>query len=64
MKTSFILLPLLMVGLLFSGCSNLVKTFGNGKTITPSNVIISEPRPVNNFTGVDMRTPGKVSISY
>lgn len=63
MKTSFVLLPLLTVGLLISGCSNLVKTFANGKTITPSNVIISEPRTVNNFTSVDMRTLGKVSIS-
>ena len=63
MKTSFLLLPLLVAGLLISGCSNLVKTFGNGKTIIPSNIIISEPRPVNNFTGVDMRTLGKVSIS-
>ena len=63
MKTSFVLLPLLLVGLLISGCSNLVKAFGNGKTITPSNVVISESRPVSNFTSIDMRALGKVTVT-
>jgi hypothetical protein len=63
MKTASVFLPILLVGLLIAGCSDLIKTFGNGKTITPSNVVISESRPVSNFTSIDMRALGKVTVT-
>jgi len=62
MKTSSRILSLILVVMLAAtGCS----VIGNriGRTITPSNVIISENRDVSGFSGIDMSTVGKVVLS-
>jgi hypothetical protein len=63
MKTTSIILSMFLAAVLMSGCSSLTNIYGNGKTITPSNVIISDTRPISNFSGIDMRTLGKVILS-
>ncbi len=63
MKTTSIILTVLVAALLLTSCSGIFEINGKGKTITPSNVIISETRSVTNFSGIDMRTFGKVILS-
>jgi hypothetical protein len=61
MKTRYILLSVLLVALLVSGCNIINLT--NGRNITPSDVIVTETRDVSGFTGVTISTLGKVVIS-
>ncbi len=62
MKTLKFALSILILAVFMSGCS----LFGvkiNPKSITPSKNIITEQRSVANFTAIDMRTVGNVSIT-
>jgi len=63
MKTKFLLFLLLFSALLAIGCRGLANVDLEGETITPSNVIVKEERSVSGYTGIDMRTFGKVILS-
>jgi hypothetical protein len=62
MKKTTVILSVLLAAILVAGCG-IFQITGNGKVITPSNVIISETRSVSNFNGIDMRTFGKIILS-
>jgi hypothetical protein len=58
-----------LLGVLLSGCNRLITINGNGvgndngRTITPSDEMITDERQVDEFTGIDMRTFGRVFIT-
>jgi hypothetical protein len=62
MKKSIVFLPLILIMLLMISCS-----FGaigkDAKLIDPSDVVITQERPVSDFTGIDMGTFGEVIIT-
>lgn len=62
MKKSIVLLPLILIALLMIGCS-----FGligkDAKLIHPSDVVVTEDRPVSGVTGIDMGTFGEMIIT-
>jgi hypothetical protein len=69
MKTLYASLSLLVVAALLTGCGPcgvdlgpLLRRF-EAKGITPSDTIITDERTVSGFTGVDMRTFGKVVLT-
>ncbi|OGN96918.1 MAG: hypothetical protein A2Z71_07125, partial [Chloroflexi bacterium RBG_13_50_21] len=62
MKTSIKILSIILaVFLVTSGCGILSNI--NARTITPSDVIISETRDVSSFNAVSMGSVGKVLLS-
>jgi hypothetical protein len=63
MKTILALLSLVLVAVLVTGCNGLVEFNQNAKTITPSNVIVSDTRQASGFNGIDFRTFGHVILS-
>lgn len=62
MKKSIVTLPLVLIAFLIIGCS-----FGvigkNVKLIDPSDIVVTEERPVSGFNGVEMGTFGRVIIT-
>ncbi len=52
---------LLLIAVMFATSCNSVIEFG-AKSITPSDVTITEERSISNFTGIDMRTFGQMEI--
>jgi hypothetical protein len=62
MKKVSNLMALLVAALLITGCS-LVPLNRDIQVVNPSNVIITEERPVSRFTGIDFSTFGKVTIT-
>lgn len=63
MKKHFSLLSLIALSLLLTGCGGIFDFVRNGKTIRASNTLMSETREVSGFTGIDMRTVGRVVLS-
>jgi len=63
MRTRYIYLSLLILAMLFLGCTSLIPTSLGGKNITPSDVIITDKRDVGAFTGIDMRGFGKMVLT-
>ena len=66
MKRLTILMTILLVASLLSGCSTisqLVQRASDVEVITPSNDIISESRQVSGFTGIDMRTFARITLT-
>jgi hypothetical protein len=63
MKNKSVLLLLLFVSFLATGCSILPGINLNADTITPSGNIISEERAVSGFTAIDIRTFGQVNLA-
>lgn len=61
MKIKTITLLILIAALLLSGCNALWNL--GGRSVTPSDVIITETRPVSDFTAIDFTTLGRVTIS-
>jgi len=61
MKTKTIIFSILIAALLLSGCTAL--PFIGDRIVTPSDVIITETRPVSDFTAIDFTTFGRVTIS-
>jgi hypothetical protein len=61
MKTSTIILFLLLAAMLLTGCSVFHLT--GSRVITPSDVVVSETRNVSGFTAIDMRTIGHVILT-
>lgn len=62
MKNVNKLMALLVAALLMTGC-RLIPLNRDIQVVNPSNVIITEERPVNKFTGIDFSTFGKVTIT-
>ena len=62
MKTSFILLTILLGTVVLTACGGLGQ-IGNTRIVTASAVVITEPRSASNFTAIDMRTIGNVNIT-
>ena len=62
MKTSFILLTILLATVVMTACGGLGQ-IGNTRIVTASTVVITEPRSASNFTAIDMRTLGNVNIT-
>ena len=69
MKTWHASLLLLLVAALLTGCCGGVTQLGQlvrevkAKSITPSDTIITDERTVSGFTGIDMRTFGRVVLT-
>ena len=66
MKRLTILMTILFVASLLSGCSavsQLIQKASDIEVITPSNNIIDESRQVSGFTGIDMRTFGRIILT-
>ena len=63
MKTRLVLFPLLIAVLLAIGCSVPIEFNQDAKTITPSDVIITEVREVSGFTGIEISAFGRVNLS-
>jgi hypothetical protein len=63
MKKQISLLSLVALPLLLTGCSGLWDFTRNGRSIKASDTVVSETREVSGFTGIDMRTVGRVVIS-
>jgi hypothetical protein len=63
MKIFTVSLSFLLAALLMAGCTSLVENIVGAKTITPSNTMVTEDRDVSGFTGIDMRTLGKLVIT-
>ena len=63
MKTKSMLFPLLFAALLAISCQGITVVDLNKDTIKPSDVIITDERNVSDFTGIDMRTFGKLILS-
>jgi hypothetical protein len=63
MKTKLVLLPILFVALLAISCNSVVQFGSGGKTITPSDVNMTEERTVSNFSGINMSTLGRVLLT-
>ncbi len=63
MKKHFLLLSLIALSLLLTGCNSFVFHGITGRTIKASDTIMSETREASGFTGIDMRTVGRVVIS-
>lgn len=61
MKNLFTSLSVLLAAVMLLGCG-IFNVNPDGKTITPSDNIITENRTVSGFTGVDMSTIGTVTI--
>ncbi len=62
MKTIYAIISLFVAVLMLTGCGPII-IGGNGKTITPSNTIITEERTVSGFTGIDFSTFGRVVLT-
>jgi hypothetical protein len=65
-RTGTILVPILLVVLLATGCSGLIGLARNAKDvkrIKPSGVVVTETRDVSGFTALDIRTLGKVILT-
>lgn len=63
MKTKLFFMPILITALLAISCSNLVQ-FGSGsRTVTPSDVNITEERIVSGFSRINMSTLGRVLLT-
>lgn len=63
MKTKLVFLPIFLAVLLAISCNGISVVELNKDAIRPSDVIITEEREVSNFSGIDMRTFGKVILS-
>ena len=63
MKTRLVLFPLLIAVLLAIGCSVPIEFNQDAETITPSDVIITEVRALQGFTGIEISTFGRVNLS-
>ena len=63
MKKHLSLLSLIALSLLLTGCGGIFNFIRTGKTIRASNTLMSETREISGFTGIDMRTVGRVVIS-
>ena len=62
MKTKLIVIPILLLTLLALSCQGVTNIDLNRKSITPSGVIITDERTVSDFTSIDMRSWGKLSL--
>jgi len=60
MKTRFVILTIFVAVLYLTGCNRVIGFGAN--SITPSDVTITEERPVSNFTSIDMRSFGQMII--
>jgi hypothetical protein len=64
MKGKFLLIALFLATLLVMSCQGLTSaTLGGEDAITPSSVIITEERNVSDFSGIEVRSFGKVILS-
>jgi hypothetical protein len=63
MKTLWRMLVLILIGSLATSCDGVVSFGGGSRSITPSNVTITETRDVGSFTGIDIRTFGAVVVT-
>jgi hypothetical protein len=63
MKIKFLILPFLFAALLAISCAGINVVDLNKDAIKPSNVIITEQRDLTGFSGIDIRTFGKVMLS-
>ena len=63
MKTKLIFLPIFLTALLAISCQGISLVDLNKDAIRPSNVIITEQRDLSGYTGIDMRTFGKMVLS-
>jgi hypothetical protein len=63
MKTKYLLLPILLTALLTLSCQDISIVELNKDAIKPSNVIITEQRDLSGFSGIDIRTFGKMVLS-
>jgi hypothetical protein len=63
MKTKLIFLPVFLAALLGFSCSNLVQLGSGGKSITPSDVNMTEERVVSGFSSINMSTLGRVLLT-
>jgi len=63
MKTKLIFLPLFLTATLAISCQGISLVDLNKDAIKPSNVIITEQRDLSGYTGIDMRTFGKMVLS-
>lgn len=69
MKTWHAFLPLVLVVALLSGCCGQLTQLTQlgrelkAKSITPSDTIITDERAVSGYTGIDMRTFGRVVLT-
>jgi len=63
MKKHLSLLSLIALPLLLTGCNSFVFHGITGRSIKASDTIMSETREVSGFTGIDMRTVGRLVIS-
>lgn len=63
MKIKLIFLPLLLATFLAISCQGISVVELNKDALKPSDVIISEQRDLSGFSGIDMRTFGKVILS-
>jgi hypothetical protein len=63
MKIKYIFLPLLLATLLAISCQGISVVELNKDALKPSDVIITEDRDLSGFTGIDMRTFGKLILS-
>ena len=63
MKIKLIFLPLLLAALLAISCQGISVVDLNKDAIKPSDVIITEQRDLSGYTGIDMRTFGKMILS-
>lgn len=61
MNTRTLYISIIVIALLLSGCTAI--PFVGDKLITPSEVIITETRPVSDFNAIDFSTFGKVILS-
>jgi len=63
MKTKLVFLPIFFVALLVISCSNLVQLGSGGKSISPSDVNMTEERSVSGFSAISMSTLGRVLLT-
>jgi hypothetical protein len=63
MKTRLVFLPLLIIALVAIGCRVPIEFNRDVETITPSDVIITEVRALQGFTGIEISTFGRVNLS-
>jgi hypothetical protein len=63
MKKLTSLLSLIALSLMLTGCNGFVFHGLSGRSIRASNTLMSETREASGFTGIDMRTVGRVVIS-
>jgi hypothetical protein len=61
MNTRRILIPVIIIAMLLASC-NAIPIVGD-RLITPSDVIITETRPVSGFDAIDFSTIGKIILS-